>query len=150
MIVLFNKQHFWNAPDWFPAREGSKTMRKILWLSRHELTNDQVEDLKKILGDRQINIEVENVTWDSSNDPQFDLLINKLKWLDLIDKSRLICGVFPPVAIEALVCPSGNPGLDKEISDVVLYSPVSQQDRKIREDGSATIEFKHLRWCRIH
>ncbi len=125
-------------------------MKKILWLSRHPLTNDQIEDLWKFFGDRSIEIKTENVTWEATDDVEADQINNKLMWKDLINESNLILGVFPPVAIEALTAPGDNPDIDKAISDVALYSPVSKQDKKIREDGSAVIEFKHLRWCRIH
>lgn len=125
-------------------------MKKILWLSRHELTNDQIEDLWKLFGDRSIEIKTENVTWVATDNPEDDQILNKLMWMNLINESNLILGVFPPVAIEALTAPGNNPDIDKVISEVCLYSPVSKQDKKIREDGSATIEFKHLRWCRIH
>ena len=100
---------------------------------------DQLTDLAATLGCdvRDINVTSENVTWKASSDAQDDLVVNKSTWEKILATTSVVTGVFPPVALEAR--PEG----------VVVLSPVSKQNKEVRADGTASIEFHHVRWARI-
>jgi hypothetical protein len=108
----------------------------------------QKTDLEKFLG-HEVNIVTQNVTWDASEDAYADDQNNKRRWKEILDTTEdevIVTGVFPPVALESLGGLISTEGVGQR---VILLSPVSKQDRKIREDGSAQIEFIHLRWATV-
>ena len=124
-------------------------MKKVHWFSRHEMTQDQKTDLEKFLGE-EVEVDTQNVTWDASASADTDIQNNRQRWNEILDESKeaeiIITGVFPPAALEALghlISCIGNG------QHVILLSPVSKQNRKVREDGSAQIEFVHLRWATV-
>ena len=100
---------------------------------------DQVIDLAAAIGHevKDLNITQVNVTWRASEDATSDLVANKATWSKILATTDLVAGVFPPVALEAR--PEG----------VSVLSPVSRQSKEIRADGTATIEFHHVRWARF-
>ena len=112
---------------------------RVAWLSRHPMGADQLLDLAATLGCeiKDIHVTQENVTWSASSDAEADFDANVEIWSRLLIKSDVITGVFPPVALEAR--PKG----------LTILSPVSRQSKAIREDGSAVIEFHHVRWSRF-
>ena len=114
-------------------------MIKITWLSRHPMGADQIVDLAATLGHevKDLNITQVNVTWRASEDATSDLVSNKETWKEILATTDLVAGVFPPVALEAR--PEG----------VIVLSPVSRQSKEIRADGTAVIEFHHVRWARF-
>ena len=114
---------------------AKKIENVVLWLSRHELTEEQ-----KFYWDAIVTNPVfvtVNVTWQATASGADDFKANADKWRELIEKHHptVILGVFPPVALETRV-----------VHDVPMFSPISRQDAKIREDGSRQIEFVHVRW----
>ena len=127
-------------------------MKKVAWLSRHEMTAEQAEDLRCTIGEFEI-VHVENVTW-----PTRDDLAVVLKWRDVADRvgeGGVICGVFPPVATsrnvwtgisEFTIAPVGTEGFKKLIE---IYTPVSEQHAEERADGLRQIEFRHVRWVEL-
>ena len=112
---------------------------RVTWLSRHPMGADQLLDLAATLGCKiqDIHVTQDNVTWQASSDVEADLDANVAIWSRLLITTDIIAGVFPPVALETR--PKG----------LTLLSPVSRQSKAVREDGSAVIEFHHVRWARF-
>lgn len=100
---------------------------------------DQLTDLAALLGRKveDLHVTSENVTWMASSDANADQVANKATWDKLAAAADVVAGVFPPVALEAR--PEG----------VALLSPVSRQSKAVRADGTAAIEFHHVRWARF-
>ena len=114
-------------------------MCRVTWLSRHPMGADQLEDLAATLGREveELQVTSRNVTWQASNDAYADRVANKATWNDILATTDVVAGVFPPVALEAK--PEG----------IVMLSPVSRQSKAVRADGTAAIEFHHVRWARF-
>ena len=100
---------------------------------------DQVVDLAAALGREveEIQVTSKNVTWQASEDAYADRVANEATWNDILATTDIVAGVFPPVALEAR--PEG----------VTILSPVSRQSKAVRADGTAAIEFHHVRWARF-
>ena len=119
---------------------------RVLWLSRHQMTPDQVESLQKLIGEN-IEITAENITWAASADGPADRARNAAEW-KLIHRRltsggqriAYVAGVFPPVAIEALK--RGRP------RTLRLLTPVSEQLPELRV-GEGPIPYKHARWSHL-
>ncbi len=119
---------------------------KVMWLSRHKMTDEQAESLREIIGD-EIEIISENVTWAASADGAADRVRNKAEWRLIYRRltaggQRLayVAGVFPPVALEALK--RGRP------RTLRLLAPVSEQAPELRI-GDGPIPFRHVRWVHL-
>ena len=114
-------------------------MCKVTWLSRHPMGADQLEDLAAALGreGEELQVTQDNVTWQASNDAYADRVANEATWQKILATTDFVAGVFPPVALEAR--PEG----------VIVLSPVSRQSQAVRADGTAAIEFHHVRWARF-
>lgn len=119
---------------------------KVMWLSRHQMTADQAEGLRRIIGG-DIEITAESVTWAASADGPADRARNTAEWQ--VIRRRLtrggqrlayVAGVFPPVALEALK--RGRP------RTLRLLTPVSEQAPELRV-GDGPIPFRHLRWVHL-
>ena len=151
-------------------------MKRVIWLSRHPMGADQLADLAAVLGCEVSELQVtsENVTWAASEDAAADRSANEAEWLRVLKDADVVTGVFPPVAMETLtaarhrgewtkamlafdipVLPPEGPGdVEREELDEYAYgrtvlSPVSRQSKSVRADGTATIEFHHVRWARV-
>lgn len=128
----------------------------VIWLSRHELSARQIADLAKGFGEKAKNVVVEtrNVVWKASTNSAADIKANEEMWLkmfaeELDGTKKVITGVFPPVALEALAKIRHETYPDSHIMGELAYpimTPVSAQSVKEREDGTRQIEFRHLRW----
>lgn len=137
---------------------------------------DQLADLCQYLGCKagEIQVTSQNVTWAASDDAAADRSINEKEWLHVLKDADVVTGVFPPVAMEALAAarhrgewvkamlafdvpvlpPEGPEDVEREALDEYAYgrtilSPVSRQSKALRADGTATIEFHHVRWARV-
>lgn len=114
-------------------------MKKVAWLSRHEMAQEQKEDLFRRLGCEAEIIQV-NVTWAASSNAVADRMANRSTWRDLLAEydvdNDVIAGVFPPAALE--VIPNGVP----------VITPVSKQAPELRQ-GEGTIPFVHARWASL-
>jgi len=117
---------------------------KVLWLSRHALSDEQAESLRKIIGN-DLEIISENVIWAASANGAADRVRNKAEWRLIYrrltgDGQRVayVAGVFPPVALEAIK--RGRPRALR------LLTPVSEQAPELRI-GDGPIPFRHLRWA---
>ena len=100
---------------------------------------DQILDLAAATGHEVKDIQVtsENVTWRASSDARADQVANEATWKKILATTDVVAGVFPPVALEAK--PEG----------ITVLSPVSRQSKAVRADGTAAIEFHHVRWARF-
>ena len=108
-------------------------MLKVAWLSRHEMSPSQKESLEQHLGEK-IEVSHRNITWRASEDYEKDELENMKTWGTLF-RYDVIAGVFPPVALSAA-----------RYVNTPLYSSVSKQSPKEREDSTAQVTHEHLRW----
>lgn len=117
---------------------------KVVWFSRHELTAEQLADLKVTLsavrGECEVVVETINHTWQATEDAVADMEANKA-FVNTLDKDAMIAGVFPPVAITALKGRLLGPG---------VWSPVSAQSVAERADGTRQITFRHVRWEHLY
>lgn len=116
----------------------------VPWLSRHEATDEQTNDFVSLCRDNFLfhpKLVQTNITWVASDNSVRDIMENTRLWEDLLAKHKVIAGVFPPVALEAL--PWRQAG-----ARPALYSPVSEQAPELRV-GNGPIPFRHLRWCRV-
>ena len=100
---------------------------------------DQILDLAAATGHEVKDLEVtqDNVTWTASSDANADRVANEATWKKILATTDVVAGVFPPVALEAK--PEG----------ITVLSPVSRQSKAVRADGTAAIEFHHVRWARF-
>jgi hypothetical protein len=89
-------------------------MKKVIWVSRHEMTEKQKEMFLVC------EIISENITWAATEDAVEDFNTNMGIWKGL--KADVIAGVFPPSAIEAMPF---------DLTASVL-SPVSEQSVHVR------------------
>lgn len=109
-------------------------MKKILWISRHEMTREQIGDLERILGD-QFETNMINQTLET---------ISQLSEEDL--KVDLVAAVLPTHLLA---------DLRKRTGDTPLIQSVSQRVKSGKQitlsDGSQMDEFMfaHLRWEQI-
>ena len=114
-------------------------MINILFASRHNMNETQKDSLLKHLGlnKDECNIVQENITWVSSSDVYDDKIKNSKIWSEIQKKYEYSTGVFPPVSLES------KPHNQK------ILTPVSSQNKNIRENGEVKIEFVHLRWSEL-
>ena len=125
------------------------TKAKVLWLSRHEMTKEQVDDLLKTTdGWDGFEIETENHLWSATASEEADLAENARFLKYAFAKADIVAGVFPPVALEALR------EMRREFRQRAgsepfwcVATPVSEQTREERADGTAQITFRHVRWA---
>ena len=126
-------------------------MMKVVFVSRHAMTGAQVSDLEKYLG-HKVEVVAENITFSASENPMADLAANKAVLARLFGEYDVVTGVFPPVAIEALVSLRNelaeNPVLGL-VEDTGVLTPVSRQRAEERADGTKAITFEHVRFARI-
>lgn len=108
---------------------------KIAWLSRHSMTEEQKKELLIYCGEDAEIVPI-NITWDATEDANLDLRANSARWAELIREYRIIAGVFPPVALEAV----------PEEANHRVWTPVSKQDPSKRV-GDGPIPFVHVRWA---
>ena len=124
---------------------------KVVFVSRHQMTDGQVADLEKCLG-HKVEVVAENITFAATENAEADLAANKAVLARLFGEYDVVVGVFPPVAIEALVSLRNelteNPVLGL-VEDTGVLTPVSRQRAEERADGSKVISFEHVRFARI-
>jgi len=77
---------------------------KIAWLSRHEMSEEQYQDLIKSLAGQYpegtaFRVETINHTWSASADADADISRNRAQWQKLSLEFEEIAGVFPPVSL---------------------------------------------------
>lgn len=124
---------------------------KVVFVSRHQMTEGQKADLEKYLNS-DVEIVTENITFAATEDPAADLAENKSILGRLFDSYDVVTGVFPPVAIEALMSARADMIADPSlgnVEDTGMLTPVSRQCASERSDGSKVISFEHVRFARI-
>ena len=126
-------------------------MIKVVFVSRHQMTEDQRKDLEKYLNS-DVEVSTENITFSATEDAEADLAANKAILGRLFDSYDVVTGVFPPVAIEALMSARAEmvaaPYLGN-VEDTGILTPVSRQRAEERADGTKSITFEHVRFTRI-
>ena len=126
-------------------------MMKVVFVSRHAMTDGQKADLEKYLNS-DVEIVTENITFAATEDPAADLAENKSILGRLFDSYDVVTGVFPPVAIEALMSARAEMASDPSlgnVEDTGILTPVSRQHAEDRADGTKAITFEHVRFVRI-
>ena len=126
-------------------------MMKVVFVSRHAMAGAQVADLEEYLG-HKVEIVTENITFAASKDPVADLAANKAILGRLFNEYDVVTGVFPPVAIEALMSARAEMASDPSlgnVEDTGVLTPVSRQHAEDRADGTKAITFEHVRFVRI-
>ena len=126
-------------------------MIKVVFVSRHQMTEGQRADLEKYLN---VSVEVvtENITFAATEDAAADLADNKAILGRLFDSYDVVTGVFPPVAIEALMSARAEMAADPSlgnVEDTAVLTPVSRQRAEQRMDGTKAITFEHVRFARL-
>ena len=124
---------------------------KVVFVSRHQMTEGQKADLEKYLNS-DVEIVTENITFAATEDPAADLVANKSILGRLFDGYDVVAGVFPPVAIEALMSARAEMASDPSlgnVEDTGILTPVSRQHAEDRADGTKAITFEHVRFVRI-
>jgi len=131
-------------------------MKKVLWLSRHRMTEDQQHDLSWVVGGL-VEITSRDVVWSASSFGSDDYMSNLRTFTSMVkemeasmeisDGRVIIAGVFPPVLMETInrAIDSGEKLATYEFE---MWSPVSKQTVEMRE-GEKIVKFQHLRWCRV-
>lgn len=126
------------------------TKARVLWLSRHQMTEEQADDLldEATSGWDGLDIETENHLWSATASEEADMEENSRFLKSAFARADIVAGVFPPVALEALR------QMRREFrrragSDPFwcVATPVSEQTREERADGTAQITFRHVRWA---
>lgn len=126
-------------------------MIKIVFVSRHQMTVAQREDLEKYLNS-DVEVATENITFSATEDAEADLAANKAILGRLFESYDVVTGVFPPVALEALMSARAEMIADPSLGnaeDTGILTPVSRQCASERSDGSKVISFEHVRFARI-
>ena len=126
-------------------------MMKVVFVSRHQMTEGQKADLEKYLNS-DVEIVTENITFAATENTAADLAENKSILGRLFDSYDVVTGVFPPVAIEALMSARAEMASDPSlgnVEDTGVLTPVSRQRAEDRADGTKAITFEHVRFVRI-
>ena len=115
-------------------------MNRIIWCSRHAMTEVQLADLRNAPGvGADMEVECRNITWAATADVMSDTMHNRAEWELLYaaaGQGGVIAGVFPPVALEARGDRAGNR----------IAAPVSRQAPEMRV-GDGLIPYAHVRWA---
>lgn len=128
-------------------------MKKIVWVSRHPMTAEQLADLKKaIVFDGELAVEQINPTWFATTDPVEDVRRNCETWRVLVDRATtgvtgeqpVVVGEFPSVALEALF----ECDFTGYMAPRVL-TPVGRRAPELRKSLHEGIPFTHVRWVQL-
>lgn len=131
-------------------------MKKVLWLSRHEMTPEQVANLKAAEGFSDAEIVRGKIAWHVSESEEADDEANADEWKRLASAGYdVVVGVFPPVAITGLVLArSIADGAEGEadasfecVNGIEVLTPVSVSGT-FRDEATGTIRksFVFKRW----
>lgn len=106
-------------------------MKTVLWISRHHMTTEQMEDLERVVGDK-----VELIQWDHTITD-----VEEIKpILEIVDA---VAAVLPPETMSRLLPLMGH---------VPLLRGVSERRRKgVTQDENAETQYEyvHLCWERV-
>lgn len=130
--------------------------KRILWLSLHELTEEQKALLVYSEGQDGSDVEVKSETtiWRTTKDETSDNEANARTWLRLSKRADIVVGIFPPVSVVGLVTARGlacgdDGGETSEFAPVLklrVITPVSVIGVLTLQDGRKRKTFKFLRW----
>ena len=125
---------------------------KVIWLSRHTLTEDQRSCLREQIGES--DIQETNVVWSMSKNEGRDNAENAEIWKRLASEAEVIVGIFPPPSLVGLVTARGIASGDDEKEDkewervlkIRVMTPVSEVGTLLTPGKCARKSFKFLRW----
>lgn len=131
--------------------------KRILWLSRHGITDEQKILLVTTVGGGNAELKVGQVMWRNSSSEEADNEANARKWAELASRYDIVVGIFPPVAIVGLVTARGIASGDEAegeeaecsfsaVRDMRVLTPVSETGTLTLPDGSKKKSFRFLRW----
>ena len=131
-------------------------MKRVLWLSRHEMAPEQVANLKAAEEFSEAEIVRGKIAWHVSANEESDDADNAEEWRRIASAGYdAVVGVFPPVAITGLVLARGlADGNDGEadssyecVNDLEILTPVSVTGT-FRDENTGTIRksFVFKRW----
>ena len=135
----------------------SASKKRILWLSRHGITDEQKILLFTTVGGGNAEVNVGQVMWANSRSEEADNEANAQKWAELARKHDVVVGIFPPVAIVGLVTARGIASGDEAesgesdcsfsaVRELRVLTPVSETGTLTLPDGSKKKSFRFLRW----
>lgn len=128
-----------------------KMTMKCVFVSPNYMTLEQKMDLERYLG-CEVKVTMENITFSATDDVAADLVANQAILGRLFDEYDVVAGVFPPVALEALMAARAamiaNPALGL-VEDTAVLTPVSRQHAAESADGSKATVSEHARFARI-
>lgn len=133
----------------------SASKKRILWLSRHGITDEQKILLVTTVGGGNAELEVGQVMWANSLSEEADNEANSKKWAELASKYDIVVGIFPPVALVGLVTARGIASGDESeeadcsfsaVRELRVLTPVSETGTLTLPDGSKKKSFRFLRW----
>lgn len=109
-------------------------MKKVLWISRHQMTEEQLSDLIAVLGD-----EAELTQWENT-------VKNADELKDAIEAADVICAVLPTTLLADVKAAAGDRPLLQSVSGRVATGRT-----RVSENGSREQEFRfvHLYWEEI-
>ena len=109
-------------------------MKKVLWISRHNMTKEQIEDLQRITGE-----EVEIIPWRETVHSMTEIK-------PLIEEADLIAAVLPLDLLAALLEASGGKKVLQSVADRIPSG-------KLRAIAGGAVEpefeFRHRYWQQI-
>lgn len=130
-------------------------MKRILWLSRHDMTRVQKRRLLELLPEDErasAVVKCRMHVWRISNDEEADNEANAEAWKNMNAEADIIAGVFPPTSLTGLLVAREMAENDGEFAsewfDPMVVTPVSQIDTRA-VNGKAQKRFLFLRWQRI-
>ena len=135
----------------------SASKKRILWLSRHGITDEQKILLVTTVGGGNAEVKVGQVMWRNSSSEEADNEANARKWAELASRYDIVVGIFPPVALVGLVTARGISSGDEAegeeadcsfsaIRELRVLTPVSETGTLTLPDGSKKKSFRFLRW----
>lgn len=126
---------------------SKKKCLRVLWASKHQMGVAQKRSLFDALPDNCTPVlEERTLIWESSVDEAADNVANISLWEDLARDFDIVCGVFPPSAIIALLMARGE--ADEEgneaMAQLTVFTPIANI-----ASFAGTKQFTFLRWQEI-
>lgn len=127
-------------------------MKKVLWLSRHELTEEQKALLRQFEG--EVSITETNIVWSCTKDETRDNAENAEAWKRIASRADIIVGIFPPVSLVGLITARGIATGDEAEADeewarvlkIQVLTPISEVGTLIVPGKKGKKSFQFLRW----
>ena len=109
-------------------------MKRVLWISRHEMTEFQLKDLARVLGD-----EVELVTWK-------DTVTDLAELMPELRRADAVAAVLPVRLLAELVAAAGKKPV---FQSWAARTPTGRMLELADGRREAEMQFRHLGWEQI-